>query len=199
VTETISKGWNWLKNLFENNKFLQLAFLPLYLGIKAIDMALNSFARIPQWWGDFQVWLAGVTLMPVWNLGIEAFESIKQWWADFKGWLSALDPFAFLGEKVDWLKNKLSWLPGIDANTNSTQEVISKVESQAETVNKSVVLPGAESSQSGGESGGLFQTISNMFGGSKKSVHVEKMEVHNNGQAVRGADLLYQLEMEGSG
>lgn len=84
-------------------------------------------------------------------------------------------------------------------SASSTQEVISKVESQAETVNKSVVLPGAESSQSGGESGGLFQTISNMFGGSKKSVHVEKMEVNNNGQALRGADLLYQLEMEGGG
>ena len=198
VTATISKGWNWLKNLFENNKFLQLAFLPLYLAIKSVDIALNSFARIPQWWGEFQVWLSGVSLMPSWNLGIEAFDSIKQWWTDFKGWLSALDPFAFLGEKVDWLKNKLSWLPGIDTSTStsSTQEVISKVESQAETVNKSVVLPGAESSQSAGESGGLFQTISNMFGGSKKSVHVEKMEVNNNGQAVRGADLLYQLEME---
>jgi hypothetical protein len=145
------------------------------------------------------VWLGSVSFIPNWDLSLEAFDSIKQWWTDFKGWLSALDPFAFLGEKVDWLKNKLSWLPGIDMSASSTQEVISKVESQAETVNKSVVLPGAESSQSGGESGGLFQTISNMFGGSKKSVHVEKMEVNNNGQALRGADLLYQLEMEGGG
>jgi TP901 family phage tail tape measure protein len=162
---------------------------------------ISIFEPIQQWWGDFQVWLGSVSLMPSWNLSLDAFDSIKQWWTDFKGWLSALDPFAFLGEKVDWLKNKLSWLPGIDTSTStsSTQEVISKVESQAETVNKSVVLPGAESSQSAGESGGLFQTISNMFGGSKKSVHVEKMEVNNNGQAVRGADLLYQLEMEGGG
>ncbi|NLQ17553.1 phage tail tape measure protein [Marinomonas sp. M1K-6] len=162
------------------------------------DLGSDLVEGLAQKWGDFQVWLSGVSLMPSWNLGIDAFDSIKQWWTDFKGWLSALDPFAFLGEKVDWLKNKLSWLPGIDTSTStsSTQEVISKVESQAETVNKSVVLPGAESSQSGSESGGLFQTISNMFGGNKKSVHVEKMEVNNNGQAVRGADLLYQLEME---
>jgi TP901 family phage tail tape measure protein len=157
---------------------------------------VSIFEPIQQWWGDFQVWLGSVSLIPNWNLGIEAFESIKQWWIDFKGWLSALDPFAFLGEKVDWLKEKLSWLPGIDTSTTSTQEVINKVESQAETVNKSVVLPGSESSQSAGESGGLFQTISNMFGGNKKSVYVDKMEVNNNGQAVRGADLLYQLEME---
>jgi TP901 family phage tail tape measure protein len=160
---------------------------------------VSIFEPIQQWWGDFQVWLGSVSFIPNWDLSLEAFDSIKQWWTDFKGWLSALDPFAFLGEKVDWLKNKLSWLPGIDMSASSTQEVISKVESQAETVNKSVVLPGAESSQSGGESGGLFQTISNMFGGSKKSVHVEKMEVNNNGQALRGADLLYQLEMEGGG
>ncbi|MDE8603893.1 phage tail tape measure protein [Marinomonas sp. RSW2] len=193
VTEALSKGWNWLKSLFENNKFLQLAFLPLYLGIKAIDVAIKSFEKIPQWWGDFNVWLAGVTLMPAWNLGIEAFESIKKWWTDFKGWLSALDPFAFLGEKVDWLKNKMSWLPGIDAS--STQEVISKVESQAETVNKSVVLPGAESSQKSGESGGLFQTISNMFGGNSRSASVEKIEVHNHGTGVSGEQLMHELEM----
>ncbi|PJE55649.1 phage tail tape measure protein [Marinomonas sp. BSi20584] len=162
------------------------------------DLGSDLVEGLAQKWGDFQVWIGSVSLIPNWDLSPEAFDSIKQWWTDFKGWLSALDPFAFLGEKVDWLKNKLSWLPGIDTSTStsSTQEVISKVESQAETVNKSVVLPGAESSQSGGESGGLFQTISNMFGGNKKSVHVEKMEVNNNGQAVRGADLLYQLEME---
>ena len=159
---------------------------------------VSIFEPIQQWWGDFHVWLSGVSLMPSWNLGIEAFDSVKQWWTDFKGWLSALDPFAFLGEKVDWLKNKLSWLPGIDTSTStsSTQEVISKVESQSENINKSVVLPGAESSQGGGESGGLFQTISNMFGGNKKSLHVEKMEVNNHGQGVRGDDLMYQLEME---
>ncbi len=129
-------------------------------------------------------------------IDVSLFEPIKKWWMDFKGWLSVLDPFAFLGEKVDWLKNKLSWLPGIDTSTTETQEVISKAESQNETINKMVSLPGAESSQSSGESGGLFQTISNMFGGNKKSLHVEKMEVNNHGEAVRGDVLMYQLEME---
>ncbi len=157
---------------------------------------VSIFEPIQQWWVDFQVWLGSVSLMPNWDLGADAFESIKKWWTDFKGWLSALDPFAFLGEKVDWLKSKMSWLPGIDTSTTETQEVISKAESQNETINKMVSLPGAESSQSTGESGGLFQTISNMFGGNKKSLHVEKMEVNNHGQGVRGDDLMYQLEME---
>jgi len=159
---------------------------------------------LQQKWGDFQVWLGSVSLIPNWDLSLDAFESIKQWWSGFKGWLSALDPFAFLGDKVDWLKSKLSWLPGIDIDTSSTTtntasstaEIIKRTENQSERINSMVALPGSESQQSGGESGGLFQTISNMFGGSKKSLHVEKMEVNNHGQGVRGDDLMYQLEME---
>jgi TP901 family phage tail tape measure protein len=163
----------------------------IVVGIVALSAALVALVV---YWDDVSA-AVGRFFLSLWNIAdISMFEPLKMWWTDFKVWLSALDPFAFLGEKVDWLKNKLSWLPGID--TSITQEVISKVESQSENINKSVVLPGAESSQSGGESGGLFQTISNMFGGNKKSLHVEKMEVNNHGQGVRGDDLMYQLEME---
>jgi TP901 family phage tail tape measure protein len=161
------------------------------VGVVALIAALVALVV---YWDDVSA-AVGRFFLSLWNIAdISMFEPLKMWWTDFKVWLSALDPFAFLGEKVDWLKNKLSWLPGID--TSITQEVISKVESQSENINKSVVLPGAESSQGGGESGGLFQTISNMFGGNKKSLHVEKMEVNNHGQGVRGDDLMYQLEME---
>ncbi|WP_392385065.1 phage tail tape measure protein [Marinomonas primoryensis] len=161
------------------------------VGVVALIAALVALVV---YWDDVSA-AVGRFFLSLWNIAdISMFEPLKMWWIDFKVWLSALNPFAFLGEKVDWLKNKLSWLPGID--TSITQEVISKVESQSENINKSVVLPGAESSQGGGESGGLFQTISNMFGGNKKSLHVEKMEVNNHGQGVRGDDLMYQLEME---
>lgn len=154
------------------------------------------FEPIQQWWGDFQVWLSSITFMPSWDLHLELFESIKEWWLGFKNWLGTLDPFAFLGEKISWLKEKLSWLPGIDVTAKSTQEVVSKSESSLESVNKMVALPGAEDTQGRQESGGLFQTISNMFGGNKKSLHVEKMEVNNHGKGVRGDELMYQLEME---
>ncbi|WP_394178495.1 phage tail tape measure protein [Marinomonas posidonica] len=154
------------------------------------------FEPIQQWWGDFQVWLGSVSFMPEWDLRIDLFESIKQWWVDFKNWLNTLDPFAFLGDKVDWLKQKLSWIPGIDVENSTSQEVVSKAVSHSETVNSMVSLPGSGSSQSSGDSGGLFQSISNMFGGSKKSVQVEKIEVNNHGQGVRGDELMYQLEME---
>ena len=186
VTAAVSKGWSWLKGLFENNTWMKVIFAPIYLGITAVDLVIKAFRKIPQWWGEFQVWLGGVSLMPSWDLGIDAFESIKSWWTDFKAWLSKLDPFAFLGEKVDWLKDKLSWLPGIDASGS---------EAGTESAAQAVALPGSDASLSTGESGGLFQTISNMFGGSKKSVTVEKMEVNNHGQGVRGDDLAYELEM----
>jgi TP901 family phage tail tape measure protein len=167
---------------------------PLTWVVVGVVALIAALVALVVYWDDVSA-AVGRFFLSLWNIAdISMFEPLKMWWTDFKVWLSALDPFAFLGEKVDWLKNKLSWLPGID--TNITQEVISKVESQSENINKSVVLPGAESSQSGGESGGLFQTISNMFGGNKKSLHVEKMEVNNHGQGVRGDDLMYQLEME---
>lgn len=167
---------------------------PLTWIVVGIVALIAVLVALVVYWDDVSA-AVGRFFLSLWNIAdISMFEPLKMWWTDFKVWLSALDPFAFLGEKVDWLKNKLSWLPGID--TSITQEVISKVESQSENINKSVVLPGAESSQGGGESGGLFQTISNMFGGNKKSLHVEKMEVNNHGQGVRGDDLMYQLEME---
>ncbi|MEO9655903.1 phage tail tape measure protein [Marinomonas sp.] len=154
------------------------------------------FEPIQKWWGDFQVWLSSITFMPSWDLHLELFESLKGWWLGFKNWLSTLDPFAFLGEKISWLKEKFSWLPGIDVTAKSTQEVVSRSESSLESVNKMVALPGSEDAQGRQDSDGLFQTISNMFGGNKKSLHVEKMEVHNNGKGVRGDELMYQLEME---
>jgi TP901 family phage tail tape measure protein len=167
---------------------------PLTWVVVGVVALIAALVALVVYWDDVSA-AVGRFFLSLWNIAdISMFEPLKMWWTDFKVWLSALDPFAFLGEKVDWLKNKLSWLPGID--TSITQEVISKVESQSENINKSVVLPGAESSQGGGESGGLFQTISNMFGGNKKSLHVEKMEVNNHGQGVRGDDLMYQLEME---
>lgn len=123
------------------------------------------------------------------------FEPLKEWWMNFKNWLSDLDPFAFLGEKIDWMKNKLSWLPGIDANVTSTQEVISNAGTQADAANSMVSLPGSESSQGSGESGGLFQSISNMFGGSRSATHIDKIEVNNTGEKMRGDELAYELQM----
>jgi hypothetical protein len=56
-------------------------------------------------------------------------------------------------------------------------------------------LPGAEASQTG-EQGGLFQTFSNLFASTSKQSHVEKIEVNNYGQGVRGDELAHEMEMQ---
>ncbi len=176
----------------------------IVLGIVALAAAIVGLIvywdkitnAISEGWNWLKGLFTGESLTPTFDYDFGFFDTIKQSWTDLKGWLSGMDLFDFLGDSVDWVISKLNMIPGVNIETNSAQEVFKKVESQSENINKSVVLPGAESTQSGGESGGLFQSISNMFGGSKKSVHVEKMEVNNHGQGVRGDDLMYQLEME---
>ena len=62
-------------------------------------------------------------------------------------------------------------------------------------MNGLVNLPGNESTKAENE-GGLFQTISNLFGGSSKSTHIEKIEVNNSGQPMRGDELAHEMEMQ---
>ena len=220
VTAAVSKGWTWLKNLFENNTWMQYVFAPIYHGIQAVDAVIGAFQKIPDWWqsfkawfantsftpdwnlggelidglmqkwNDLQVWFSSLLLMPQWDLSLDAFESIKQWWVDFKAWLGNLNPLSMLGDSAGWLQSKLSWVPGIDApETQVTEKVI---EQNRELCG--LALPGAEPTQTE-KDGGLFQTISNMFGGSSKTVQVDKIEVNNHGSGVRGDDLMHELEM----
>jgi len=193
VLDSITSSWSGLKGTFENNAWMKVVFAPIYIGIKAIDSLIESFDLISQWWGDFSVYLAGLVLFPNFNISTDLFEPLKTWWLDFKNWLGELDPFAFLGDSVDWMKDKLSWIPSLDFN--STQEVKQKVESEQTNMNGLVNLPGNESAKAESE-GGLFQTISNLFGGSSKSTHIEKIEVNNQGQAMRGDELAHEMEMQ---
>ena len=188
----IGDGWGWLKDLFANNEWLKVAFFPLYAVVEIVDTLITGFQRIPQWWGDFQVWLAGLSLMPDWSIDLSMFDGIKTWWSDFKAWLSSLDPFSFLGNSLDWLRQKVSWIPGLGVDMPA--QVIKQTEETTQNVNQLVTLPGAEP-VSAEERGGLFQSISNLFGGSSKSTTVERIEVHNHGTGVRGDELAYELEM----
>lgn len=193
VFKGLVKGWHWIKNLFAENAWLKLAFWPLFLAIEFVEGLVASFGLISQWWGDFSVYLAGLTLFPNFNISTDLFEPLKAWWGDFKNWLGELDPFAFLGESIDYMKDKLSLIPGI--NFNSTSELKQKVESEQTSVNGLVNLPGSETAKSENE-GGLFQTFSNLFSSSSKQSHVEKIEVNNYGQGVRGDELAHEMEMQ---
>ena len=189
----IGDRWNWLKDLFANNQWMKVAFFPLYAVVKVVDQVITNFQRLPQWWGDFQVWLAGLSLIPDWSIDLSMFDGIKTWWSDFKVWLANLDPFAFLGDSLDWLRQKVSWIPGLEIE-DAPSQVARTTEETQQSVNKMVALPGQEP-VSQEERGGLFQSISNLFGGSSSQTSVEKIEVHNHGTGVRGDELAYELEM----
>jgi hypothetical protein len=73
-------------------------------------------------------------------------------------------------------------------------QVVKKTEKTQQSINQMVALPGSEPLAQE-DRGGLFQSISNLFGGSSKTTSVEKIEVHNHGTGVRGEDLAYELEM----
>lgn len=193
VFGSIGDAWAWLKQLFNDNAWLKVVFAPLYGAISVVDVLIDGFAKLPQWWSEFQIWLSGISLVPVWDLHMEAFVAIKEWWINFKAWLANLDPFAFLGESVDWMREKLSWIPGLEMDDAPTQ-VVKKTEETQQSINQMVALPGAEPLTQE-DRGGLFQSISNLFGGSSKTTSVEKIEVHNHGTGVRGEDLAYELEM----
>lgn len=184
----IGEGWASIRSAFENNTWMKVVFAPLYVAFELIDALMGGLSDA---WQSLVNWFSSITLTPSWNLSLDSFESIKQWWVDFKAWLGNLNPLSMLGDSADWLQNKLSWVPGIDAPEQSVSE---KIQEQSAAVG-GLSLPGSDAAQSSESGGGLFQTISNMFGGSSRSTSVEKIEVHNHGTGVRGEDLMHELEM----
>ena len=193
VFAVISQAWSDLKAVFENNAWMKKVFFPVYGAIRSVDEMIDSFSKISQWWGEFSVWFAGLVLFPNFEISTDLFEPLKTWWLDFKNWLGELDPFTFLGDSIDYIKDKLSLIPGI--NFNSTSEVKQKIESEQTSLNSLVSLPGNEPTKAESE-GGLFQTFSNLFSSSSKQNHVEKIEVNNYGQGVRGDELAHEMEMQ---
>ena len=197
IFSALSQGFSFIKGLFADNEWLKMAFFPLYAVIETIDVLIGVFEKIPQWWGEFQVWLGELSLMPDMSFDFTLIETIKGAWSELKTWLANLNPFAFVGESADWLKNKFSWLPGMGASAEvqTTQGLSQKVAEQGIAQDGALTLPGSDPGQAG-EQGGLFQTISNLFANSSKQNHVEKIEVNNYGQGVRGDELAHEMEMQ---
>jgi len=193
---TLLPSWNIGTDIFEPLTLWWSDFTAWFSEISLMpnwSISTDIFELIPQWWGEFSVWFAGLTLLPTWEISTDIFEPLKAWWGGFTNWLSDLNPFSFLDDSISSMKEKLSWIPGIDLD--STTEVKQKVESEQSSMNGLVTLPGTEATQSS-EEGGLFQTISNLFGGSSKSTHIEKIEVNNQGQPMRGDELAHEMEMQ---
>ncbi|MGB0940810.1 MAG: hypothetical protein ACPGUE_00340 [Marinomonas sp.] len=197
IFSSLSQGFSFIKGLFNDNEWLKLAFFPLYAVIEIVDLLIGVFDRIPQWWGEFQVWLGELSLMPDMSFDLAFIDSIKGAWSELKNWLASLNPFGFIGESADWIKDKFSWLPGVNASPDiqANQGLSQKVAEQGMAQGANLSLPGAEASQTG-EQGGLFQSFSNLFASNSKQSHVEKIEVNNYGQGVRGDELAHEMEMQ---
>lgn len=53
------------------------------------------------------------------DTALAAWEGLKNWWAGFKAWLSNLDPFAIIGQGIQYLIDKINLIPGININAES--------------------------------------------------------------------------------
>lgn len=72
----IASGWQWIRNLFAENSFLQTAFFPLYAVLELVDGLLSVFDKIPQWWQDFKAWLSAINPFESISKGIKKFAGI---------------------------------------------------------------------------------------------------------------------------
>ena len=158
----LSAGWQWLRSQFENNTFLQVAFWPLYAGIKVIDFFIEQAQKIPAF-----------------------FSGLAEWFKSFDLW-------AALRAQFPQIVEMLNLIPGVDIALNDA--TVTQRQEYEET-NRQLVLPGANVDQQLANNGGILNQVSNRFGDNKRSIHVDKMEVNNQGEAVSGDKLLYEMEM----
>ncbi|BFM50561.1 hypothetical protein [Marinomonas sp. THO17] len=122
------------------------------------------------------------------------FEPLRTWWEEFIAWLSSLNPFASISKGI----KKFAGLFGFSfGDEDESTKAIEKSVIEQEAMNKQVALPGNKTAMEPGQDN-VMQSISQQFGGQQKSTKVDKIEVHNHSNGVRGDDLMYELEMVAS-
>lgn len=77
---------------------------------------------------------------------------------------------------------------------DESKEAIEKSVIQQQAMNQQVALPGNDTLMASSQDN-VMQSISQQFGGQHKSTQVDKIEVHNHSNGVRGEDLMYEIEM----
>jgi hypothetical protein len=162
------------------------------LGITAlVGVVAAAIIYWDEWTGALVNWggqfMEAIGLFALVDSVVAAWDKLPQWWAGFKNWLGSLDPFSFIGTSLDWISNKIGgfadWL-GIDLNVGS-----------APVAPKPVAAPESMNVNAARAQGGAIQQISNA--NNQRSVHIEKVEVNNSGQAMDGQTFKDQLEMWG--
>lgn len=116
--------------------------------------------------------------------------------------LFSTNPFEFLGAALDWLLKKINMIPGvnIDLNMGSVPALPASVQQAQPSLEQQQAPVSPELSRSTAahvDQGGLFQTYnqSQSTRNNSKTNHVEKLEIHNHSEPVRGDQLMYEIEM----
>lgn len=208
VSKFLMVGWTviWitLKGLFIASKFALLTMIPavwgfttallanpitwIVLGITALIAALVAAVvywdvwtgKLVQWGGQFMEFIG---LFAVVDTVLAAFDKLPEWWTNFKNWLGTLDPFAFVGDSLDWVISKINLIPGI--NIGDAPEAPKSIEAPES------ITPNRLS----GRRGGALNRISNATQNNQRSIG--DIHVHNNGQPIDGQRLYDELAFAG--
>lgn len=208
ISKFLMVGWSvvWitLKGLFIASKFALLTMIPavwgfttallanpitwIVLGITALIAALVAAVvywdvwtgKLVQWGGQFMEFIG---LFAVVDTVLAAFDKLPEWWTNFKNWLGTLDPFAFVGDSLDWVIKKINLIPGI--NIGDAPEAPKTIEAPES------ITPNRLS----GRRGGALNRISNATQNNQRSIG--DVHIHNNGQPIDGQRLYDELAFAG--
>lgn len=199
-----SVAWITMKGLFIASKFALLTMIPavwgfttallanpitwIVLGITALIAALVAAVvywdvwtgKLVQWGGQFMEFIGLFALV---DTVLAAFNKLPEWWTNFKNWLGTLDPFAFVGDSLDWVISKINMIPGI--NIGDAPEAPKSIEAPES------ITPNRLS----GRRGGALNRISHATQNNQRSIG--DIHVHNNGQPIDGQRLMDEIAFAG--
>jgi hypothetical protein len=113
------------------------------------------------------------------------WDFIAQGWSNLKQWFNSFNLFEFMGDHINWIIDKLNYIPGIDIAMNEAPQAPQLSDNVKPFQN--VTAP---------PQGGIMKQVSNMTNNSSKNQTIQ-VTVQNYGQAMNGAQLADEIAMAG--
>lgn len=159
----------------------------IVLGITAlVATVIAAVVYWDQWTGALVKWggqfMTAIGLFGLVDTVVAAWDALPLWWAGFKTWLSTLDPFAFVGDSIDWLIEKINLIPGINIGGADIAAPVAAPESL--NVNNEL-----------SRRGGAVQRVTNATRNQNRQMG--DVVVNNYGPSVNGNTLRDELEFMG--
>jgi hypothetical protein len=105
--------WQSFRAIIEDNPVLKFIFQPLLLAADFVGFLITNLDKIPAWFTTFKTFLSG------------------------------LDPFAIIGEGIDWLIQKLNLIPGVNIETRMNNTAIANTGTTPDRFSAGVIPTGA--------------------------------------------------------